>query len=63
MVQRATRERWWERRPPWLGVATLVMLGLVIGTFLGVELWGRSTLGALGVYVLVIALIVVVLRH
>jgi len=40
----------------------LAVLFLALGTFFGVEGWGRSTLEAFGVAVLALALIVVTLR-
>jgi hypothetical protein len=39
------------------------VLGLIAGTYLGVELWGRGTLAALGVSALVILLVAAVLRY
>jgi hypothetical protein len=61
-VQRVTRERWWERRPGRVGMVVLAALFVALGTFFGVEEWGRSTLEAFGVAVLVLVLIVVMLR-
>ncbi len=57
-----TRERWWEPRPRPVGIVLLAVLFVALGTFLGVELWGRSVLEALGVSVLVLVLIIVMLR-
>jgi hypothetical protein len=59
-VGRAKRDRRWER---WLGIAASVALGLALGTFFGIEEWGRSTGEALAVSVVMIVLIVAVLRY
>jgi predicted negative regulator of RcsB-dependent stress response len=45
-----------------MGIAILVVLFLALGTFFGVEDWGRSTPEAFAVAALVLAAIVVVLR-
>ena len=61
-VQRVTRERRWERRPGPVGMVVLAVLFLAVATFFGIEDWGRSALGAFGVAVLALVLIVVILR-
>jgi hypothetical protein len=56
--------RWWEReirrRPRRATAVAALWLGL--GTFLGVEEYGRSTLGALGVAAVMLVVLVLFLR-
>jgi hypothetical protein len=45
-----------------VGIVLLVALLLALGTFFGVEDWGRSTREAFAVAVLVLVVIVVIVR-
>ena len=45
-----------------MGIAILVVLFLGLGTFFGVEDWGRSTHEAFAVAVLVLVVFVVIVR-
>jgi energy-converting hydrogenase Eha subunit A len=56
-----TQRRAKPRRHPWRDASILAVLVLALGTFSGVEVYGRSVVGAFAVALVVLALIGLIL--